>query len=172
MERVAKATGRANRAVQGRRTGWLGRGVWLGLAFLLALAGGPTGRCQSQQQQNYGIRPSDINGLTDAFNPYRISTDQSMDDFQRIMLETRLRALNLERQKQLVADTNKLLKLVKELNEEIASENTGNLSGDQLRKVAEIEKLARSVKERMVEGLMRPTPEAPPPSSVLYPSHY
>jgi hypothetical protein len=144
----------------------------MGLAFLLAPAGGSEGRCQSQPQQNSGIRPSDIYGLTDAFNPYRLSMDQPMTDLDRIILEKRFRAFNLDRQKQLVSETDKLLRLVKELNEEIASENSGSLSADQLRKVAEIEKLARSVKDKMANGLLRPSPEAPPPAAVMFPSHY
>jgi hypothetical protein len=67
-----------------------------------------------------------------------------------------IRALNVDRQKALVSDTNKLLRLVNELNAEIARVNTGSLSGAQLHKVAEIEKLARNVKEKMstpVRGL-------------------
>jgi hypothetical protein len=63
--------------------------------------------------------------------------------------EKLLRALNADRQKSLVSDTNKLLRLVKELNDEIARTNPEQLSDAQLRKVAEIEKLARSVREKM-----------------------
>jgi hypothetical protein len=60
-----------------------------------------------------------------------------------------LRALNAARQKSLVSDTNKLLRLVNELNVEIARANTGSLTATQLHKVAEIEKLAHNVKDRM-----------------------
>jgi hypothetical protein len=60
-----------------------------------------------------------------------------------------LRALNAERQKSLVSDTNKLLRLVNELSAEIARANPGSLTPDQLRRVAEIEKLAHNVKEKM-----------------------
>jgi hypothetical protein len=70
--------------------------------------------------------------------------------------EKRLRALNAERQKSMVSDANKLLRLVKELNDEIARSSPDSLSAEQLRRVAEIEKLARSVKEKMsnsVRGL-------------------
>jgi hypothetical protein len=58
-------------------------------------------------------------------------------------------AFNADRQKAMVSDTNKLLRLVNELNAEIASKDADSLSPGQLRKVAEIEKLARSVKEKM-----------------------
>ncbi len=61
-------------------------------------------------------------------------------------------ALNVERQKQMVSDANKLLKLARELNDEVATANTGTFTPDQLHKIAEIEKLARSVRERMADG--------------------
>ena len=60
-----------------------------------------------------------------------------------------LRGLNVERQKEMVSDTNKLLKLARELNAEISSSNSDSLTPEQLRKVGEIEKLARRVKEKM-----------------------
>src|ERR1700746_2712125 len=43
----------------------------------------------------------------------------------------RMRALNEARQKGIVSDTNKLLKLTTELNAEIARENSGELTRDQ-----------------------------------------
>jgi|HubBroStandDraft_5_1064220.scaffolds.fasta_scaffold75208_2 hypothetical protein len=61
----------------------------------------------------------------------------------------RLRALNADRQKSMVADVNKLLTLVNELNAEIARGNPDSLDSSQLRKVAEIEKLAHNVKDKM-----------------------
>lgn len=63
--------------------------------------------------------------------------------------QKRIRALNAERQKSLVSDTEKLLKLAKELNDEMAQNNSGTMKGDQLHKVEEIGKLAKSVKEKM-----------------------
>jgi hypothetical protein len=63
--------------------------------------------------------------------------------------EMRLRALNVLRQKSLVEDTNKLLKLAAELNAEVSSAHPDALTSEQLHKLAAIEKLARSVKEKM-----------------------
>ena len=63
--------------------------------------------------------------------------------------ERQLRLLNAERQKQLVADTNKLLKLAQQLDAEIGSTNPDSLTPDQLRRIAEIERLAHSVKNKM-----------------------
>jgi hypothetical protein len=61
----------------------------------------------------------------------------------------RMRALNAERQKSLVADTDKLLLLAHQLNEGVAAGDKDALSPLELRKVAEIEKLAHNVKEKM-----------------------
>ncbi len=60
-----------------------------------------------------------------------------------------LRALNEERQRALVSDTARLLALAKELNGEVGGDPPDSLTAAQLRKVAEIEKLARSVKDKM-----------------------
>jgi hypothetical protein len=63
--------------------------------------------------------------------------------------EKLLQALNADRQKSMVSDANKLLRLVDELNSEIARNNPDSLSAAQLRKVAEIEKLAHKVRDEM-----------------------
>lgn len=65
--------------------------------------------------------------------------------------EKRLRAMNAERQKSMKADTDKLLKLARQLDAEIASNPTDELTPEERRKVAEIEKLARNVKNKMAQ---------------------
>lgn len=77
----------------------------------------------------------------DSSDPY--GQDRTTPDNRRIQL------LNEQRQKDLVSETEKLLKLAKELNDEVAASGSDSLSGQQLRKVAEIGKLAKSVKEKM-----------------------
>ncbi|MDE3161676.1 MAG: hypothetical protein KGL64_00325 [Acidobacteriota bacterium] len=63
-----------------------------------------------------------------------------------------LRALNEQRQKQIVADTERLLHLAEELNRDLDGSN--NLPADEeMRKVSQIEKLARSVKDKMREAV-------------------
>ena len=74
------------------------------------------------------------------------------------MMRKRINALNAQRQKALVADTQRLVKLASELNAEINSSHQAQLTPDQLRTIAEIEKLAHSVKQKMS------TPVAPPPT--------
>ena len=85
------------------------------------------------------------------------------DDVDPVQEERRLRMLNAERQKSMVADTNKLLKLASELNAEVSSSNRDSLTPDELRKVGEIEKLAHSVKEKMSTSV-RGTPMYMEPS--------
>jgi hypothetical protein len=84
--------------------------------------------------------------------------------------QRRIRALNFERQKQIVSDTDKLLKLARELNEEVAKANTGTLTQDELHKIADIEKLARNVRQRMTESVGEPQITMPPPGPIVFPS--
>lgn len=62
------------------------------------------------------------------------------------------KARNKERQKQLQADTDKLLKLATELKQYVDKTNENILSVEVLKKTDEIEKLAKSVRDKMKEG--------------------
>jgi hypothetical protein len=66
-----------------------------------------------------------------------------------IFYEKRLQMLNAAQHRSMVADTDRLLKLVSDLNSQINSSKTNQLTAEQLRMVAEIEKLAHSVKDKM-----------------------
>jgi hypothetical protein len=63
--------------------------------------------------------------------------------------ERRIRELNVQRQKEMTSDTEKLLKLTADLNAEVAKNHSPTLTPDQLRTLARIEKLAKSVKDKM-----------------------
>jgi nitric oxide reductase activation protein len=56
---------------------------------------------------------------------------------------------NTDRQKKLVADTERLVALANELKSQVDKSNKDTLSLDVVRKADEIEKLAHSVKEKM-----------------------
>jgi len=110
----------------------------LGLALLLGiLAAGQTPYAQfpSNNSGKYGQQFPDASG--------QYGQESNSPDKRRIKL------LNAERQKALVSDTEKLLKLAKELNDEVAENSSGTMSSGQLHKVEEIGKLARNVKEKM-----------------------
>jgi hypothetical protein len=66
-----------------------------------------------------------------------------------VFYEKRLQMLNAAQHQSMVADTDRLLKLVADLNSQINSSKTNELNADQLRMVADIEKLAHSVKDKM-----------------------
>lgn len=98
----------------------------------------------------------------------RLPQSSSATEFDKpdpMQEQHRLKLLNAARQKSMVSDADKLLKLVNELNDEIARSNAAALTSQQLRMVAEIEKLARSVKEKMVMPIMGldPTDRTPMP---------
>jgi len=90
-------------------------------------------------------------------------------DDNPVMVQRRLLALNAQRQKQRVADTDTLLKLARELNEEVAARNGGPLTSEELHKIAEIEKLAHNVKERMTNGMGQPVDMLQSP--LMFPNH-
>lgn len=83
------------------------------------------------------------------------------------MLARRIRELNAMRQKAMVADADKLLKLAFELNA-IDKDGIGISPADRMKKLAQIEKLAKSVREKMsFSGWALPGPQ--PQFTVLQP---
>jgi hypothetical protein len=63
--------------------------------------------------------------------------------------ESYARMQNTERQRRLVGDTERLLTLTNQLKASIASSGSESLTPEMLREMDEIEKLARSVKNKM-----------------------
>ena len=71
-------------------------------------------------------------------------------DEQRVRIEKEMaKKANQARQADLRRDTEKLLKLATELKEHVDKTNENTLSLDVIKKAEEIEKLARSVKDKM-----------------------
>lgn len=66
-----------------------------------------------------------------------------------IFYERRLRMLNAAQHNSMVADTDKLVKLVAELNAEVSQSNAKSLTPQQLHMVSEIEKLAHGIRDKM-----------------------
>jgi hypothetical protein len=66
--------------------------------------------------------------------------------------EKRVRALNADRHKSMVSDTEKLVRLARQLDAEIASNPTSELTPEEVRKVVAIEKLAHNVKTKMAQS--------------------
>ena len=81
-------------------------------------------------------------------NPYG-----GVDTIELANRAKRLKAMNAQRQKTMVEDTDKLLKLTADLNMEVNHEHPKQLNADQLRRLAEIEKLAKNVREKMSDAI-------------------
>jgi hypothetical protein len=96
-------------------------------------------------QVPYQQTPSSNNGRVGQGYPDQTGVGQDANSPD----QRRIRMLNAERQKALVSDTEKLLKLARELNDDVAASDSGRMNDEQVRKVAEIGKLAKSVKDKM-----------------------
>jgi hypothetical protein len=74
----------------------------------------------------------------------------------------RIQTLNVIRQKSMVSDADKLLQLARELNDDAIAGGTTMSAPVRMRKAAEIEKLARNVRDKMTFAIGAPTePDAP-----------
>jgi hypothetical protein len=124
-------------------------GSVLGLVFFLGgtARGWSQGRNSSsqtttQQQQLPGMPPGNrgIAGPT---------LDPDTDSMTARMAEQQAKSRNFDRQKRLETDTQKLLALATELKEQVDKTDKNIMSLDVIKKADEIERLAKSVKERM-----------------------
>lgn len=66
--------------------------------------------------------------------------------------EKRVNALNADRYRSMVSDTEKLVRLATQLEAEIAANTEDGLTPKELKEAAEIEKLARNVREKMARS--------------------
>ena len=123
--------------------GAMGAGVVVGCSLLLgALAGAQT---------PYGGDPMQGSGTVSQNGPATAPMGRPTDPLEAMMAARTRAERNLDRQKHLESDTKRLLALANELNTEIASSGTETMTPEMLRKMNEIEKLARSVKDKMRE---------------------
>ena len=140
-EEMGKGSVMNERVESGKRKASMPRpGVWSVVGLTLALGIPVAGQSPFQQF------PSANSGQYGQHNP---DVDSPFGKDPNSPEQKRIRALNAERQKALVSDAEKLLKLAKELNDELAQSTSGPMNAAQLHKVEEIGKLAKSVKEKM-----------------------
>jgi len=115
----------------------------LGLALLLCLAISPS--CLSQVAGQNPTQPTP--GMP---SPGQMPPSNSPDDQGRERLEKEMqKKANEDREAQLRRDTDRLLKLATELKNYVDKTNQDTLSVNVVKKAEEIEKLAKSVKEKM-----------------------
>jgi hypothetical protein len=81
--------------------------------------------------------------------PQKPGTDEPPNPIESHRAEQQEKLRNTDRQKRLVADTDKLLALATDLKEQVDKSTKDTLSVEVIKKADEIEKLAHSVKERM-----------------------
>lgn len=118
--------------------------VWVWLLLLLPSNGRPA-RGQIQEPSQFPP-PQGPTGMHAP--PFGSQQDPNEDPSTRRAREESARRRNIDRQRRIVADSDKLLQLAQELKEEI--DQSGRDTPPQAAKKAdEIEKLARSVKDRM-----------------------
>jgi hypothetical protein len=110
------------------------RTKWLAWIFYLFLLLATPGVAQSHERPPQRMDPTVPN-----------SVDEERDRIARDMAKK----ANQERQAALKNDTDKLVKLAEELKDYVDKSNENMLSLNVLKKADEIEKLARSVKEKM-----------------------
>jgi hypothetical protein len=95
-----------------------------------------------------------------SFGAAQFGREQSRPTADELKTERdRTKRLNEDRQKRLKEDTDRLLKLATELKEYVDKTNQNILSLDVIKKTEEIEKLAKSVREKMKTAYG--TPEEP-----------
>ena len=81
-------------------------------------------------------------------------SNPAADDQRRVILDDsaevrQAKLLRVQRQKQLISDSDKLLKLATDLKQQIDNTPPEALSADSVKKAAEIEKLAHSLRQRL-----------------------
>lgn len=116
----------------------LRRARWVRIFAGIAVAALATVDCEGVQYPNYPpaiVRAPDVNKQNDINNQQ--GKKQSFE------------TANIERKKQIADESAKLLKLASELKVEVDKTDKDTLSIGVIRKANEIEKLARSVKEKM-----------------------
>ena len=114
--------------------------VWtLSIGLLLAVQG-------TAQSQNRPSNPAAQGSHTVPADPV---ANGNGDESQDRMFRDMAKKANLERQAALKNDTEKLLKLAEELKASVDKSSASVLSLEVLKKAEEIEKLARSVKDKM-----------------------
>jgi len=128
------------------------RVAMMGVVLMTATSGMISGQRNGGMGQSGGIgqspmqNPPPLPGRGTVGLPSMDGRDASMDPMRPRLEEQQARTRNSERQKRLMADTNKLLALAADLKQQMDKANT---DVDVVKKAEEIEKLAKSVKDKM-----------------------
>ena len=99
----------------------------------------------------------------DPLDPDRLDPENHQIQAMKVKL---YKALNAKRQQAMVDETDKLVNLSAQLRSEIDGSHPRALTSEQLHKVAEIEKLARNIRDKMSVAV-GPVPRSMQPSSIM-----
>jgi hypothetical protein len=116
------------------------------LNMILACALVPVFAHAQQQQSVPSVRQPALADDADGLN------SPPRDPEQARMLREMSKDRNAQRQKEIVADTDHLMDLVKQLKDAVDKSNKNELSLSVVNTAGEIEKLAKSVKDKMRDG--------------------
>jgi hypothetical protein len=141
-----------------RSAGRIRDGVWpvLVLTLFSAFSCGLAMAQQSSEQSGTGHLSN---------NPLRLDrrdggpvVDDPETETDPVLEQKQLREMNAKLHKSIVSNTDKLQKMVMELNAEISGTNPASLTPEQLIKVAAIEKLAHILRNEMSSPIKEPPP--------------
>jgi hypothetical protein len=118
--------------------------------ILLLLAASAVPAAHAQQSQAPSYRPPDTNITNSSGNISTASTDSS--PLANRMHEKAPAEPTAEHEQNIVSDSAHLLALAQKLNAEVARSNKNELSVSVVKEAAEVEKLAKSIKDKMRHG--------------------
>lgn len=124
-----------------------------GVPVLIALLAAPLA---AQSPPNPGIPMAP--GMIQPRLPF---VDPSMEFGGASMEVRQAKMLNVQRQKAIVADTARILELARELDADAQSPNPVMSPAERLRKAEEIQKLAKTIREKMIYAVGVPAPTNP-----------
>lgn len=122
--------------------------VWIPV---LALAVPLAVRAQ-QTASPHAVTPSPSGTDSSTSETTSLGNTQPLDPAQARMMKDMMKERNVLRQKQIVTDTDHLLDLARQLKDAVDKSSKDELSLDVVNTASEIEKLAKSVKEKMRDG--------------------
>lgn len=144
------------------RRGICARAAALGFALVLVAAGSAPAPAQMQRNTNNTVPqryPGQGQIATDPFDEPVYTVDPMREQAEA----KRLRAMNEQRQKSMVADADRLVKMTADLNAQVNSEQRSQLTPDEERQLAEIQKLAHNIRQKM-SASVKQTPATTPNS--------
>src|SRR5215471_3689663 len=118
----------------------------IALSFVMLVGGVVTVGSQQLPTLPTPARPSAPVSPGQAPNP---SDDNDQDAMARRAMVQQAQRRNDQRQQQIVSDTAKLVTLTQQLKTELEKSGNNQMSAAAIKKAEEIEKLAKSVKEKM-----------------------